>query len=143
MKPPATKSAPACVVVPQETPVAVVQEQDHQELQQPERTKTPCSTPGPQTQGNYLSLLAHLSAQRKADQQNSVSEQNETQQSRTTEERSQSELSSIAPYLSDMKEEPAAKRTQMWLAQLGQYRQKSASASTGFQEEIDRNHEEL
>ncbi len=40
--------------------------------------------------------------------------------------------------LPDIKEEPAAKRTQMWLAQLGQYRQKSL-----LQEELDRNHEEL
>merc|ERR1719410_3353089 len=93
MKPPATtKTAPACALAPQETPAAAVQEQDHQELQQPERTKTPCSNPGPQNQGNYLSLLAHLSAQRKADQQqNSVPEvqQNDTAQyqSGTSEER--------------------------------------------------------
>ena len=42
-----------------------------------------------------------------------------------------------SPALTDIKEEPAAKRTQMWLAQLGRYRQKS------LQEEIDRNQEDL
>lgn len=44
----------------------------------------------------------------------------------------------LPPSLPDIKEESAAKRTQMWLAQLGQYRHRSL-----IQEELDRNHEEL
>ena len=52
--------------------------------------------------------------------------------------RSPSRSPSRSPMLPDIKEEPAAKRTQMWLAQLGRYRQRSL-----FQEELDRNHEEL
>ena len=104
-------------------------------VQEP-RPKTPVSPPSgsnsTKTGNGYLSLLAHLSAQRKAEPESNPGFPVVDQ------ERSQSESSaSIAPYLSDMKEESAANRTQMWLAQLGQYRQKS------FQGEIDRNHEEL
>ena len=168
MKPPMTTpttmaSSPACGAV-----VPTVVEQELQQQPQVERPKSPIisrnptppgATPQAQPQG-YLSLLAHLSAQRKAEQNSVLSEQirsaESDQQIRDQQQRSQSE-SSIAPYLSDMKEEPAAKRTQMWLAQLGQYKHKPAhpvggvahcggspGASTiGFQDEIDRNHDEL
>ena len=83
-----------------------------------ERPQTPESPPKSQpTEGGYLTLLAHLSAQRKA-----------------------SESSEIPPYLSEMKEESAAKRTQMWLQQLGAYRQKSHFSESDL---TDRNHDEL
>ncbi|CAB4065424.1 unnamed protein product [Lepeophtheirus salmonis] len=76
----------------------------------------PADPPSSQQDAGYLSLLAHISsAQRR------VAEKEEA-------------LRSDSPSLP---EEPAAKRTQMWLAQLGRYRQKSV------QYEIEKNHEEL
>ena len=89
--------------------------------------------PPPPSHGGYLNrlnLLAHLSAQRKAE-----TEGFEVERPRKVSECSAA--SSPASYLPDVKEECPTKRTQMWLAQLGRYRQKS------FQDEIDRNHEEL
>jgi hypothetical protein len=165
MKPPMTTTTVASSMPASGVVVPTVVEQELQQQPQVERPKSPIisrnpatppgATPQAQPQG-YLSLLAHLSAQRKAEQNSVLSEQirsaESDQQIRDQQQRSQSE-SSIAPYLSDMKEEPAAKRTQMWLAQLGQYKHKPASvggmaggspASTiGFQDEIDRNHDEL
>lgn len=86
----------------------------------------------------YLTLLAHLSAQRsKASEQEQSLHQASCSRAG---QRSQSESSGMPPYLSEMKEECATKRTQMWLAQLGQYR---SAAKTSFQDDMDRNHEEL
>ncbi len=100
------------------------------------RSETPTPAQGPPAQpepekAGYLSLLAHLSAQRNKAQEGPSANLRASIESEP--------LSSVPTYLSDMKEESAAKRTQMWLAQLGHYRQKSAS----FHEDIDRNHEEL
>ena len=92
--------------------------------------------PPPQPQSGYLNLLAHLSAQRKAE---SDLELAAIEQRRPSLKNSEATLitSGPPPYLPDIKEESATKRTQMWLAQLGRYRQKS------FQDEMDRNHDEL
>lgn len=91
------------------------------------------NSPAEPSKEGYLTLLAHLSAQR-----SKASEQEQTSAPPRVGQRSQSESSGMPPYLSEMKEECATKRTQMWLAQLGQYRQKNS-----FQDEMDRNHEEL
>ena len=100
-----------------------------------------------QPQSGYLNLLAHLSAQRKAEsdlelaaaieQQRRPSLKNNSAHEATTATLITSAGLSPPPYLPDIKEESATKRTQMWLAQLGRYRQKS------FQDEMDRNHDEL
>ena len=165
MKPPMTTPTTMALSPASGGVVPTVVEQELRQQPQVERPKSPIisrnptppgAAPQAQPQG-YLSLLAHLSAQRKAEQNSDLSEQIRSAESdqpiRDQQQRSQSE-SSIAPYLSDMKEEPAAKRTQMWLAQLGQYKHKPtsvggmaggspASEAIGFQDEIDRNHDEL
>ena len=85
----------------------------------------------PTKEDGYLAMLANVSFSRLEGSKGSVgdwSHQAPTRQSTST------------PHwevLRDMQEEPAAKRTQMWLAQLGQYRHKD------FQDELDRSHDEL
>ena len=93
---------------------------------------TPPPPPPPQEayQRNqaYINLLATLRAHNDQGEKRQVEEQSQVPiQHRSTR----------SPNLEDLKEEPAAKRTQMWLAQLGQYQQKS------LQEELDRNHDQL
>ena len=92
-------------------------------------------TPTPTAPSNgYLNLLASLSVQ----QPKALTEQFGTNDfSERPRKSSECSTASSPPYLPDIKEECATKRTQMWLAQLGRYRQKS------FQDEMDRNHEEL
>ena len=104
--------------------------------------------PTQQPQSGYLNLLAHLSAQRKAESDLELAAAIEQQQRRPSLKNNSAAHEATAaatlpaglsppPYLPDIKEESATKRTQMWLAQLGRYRQKS------FQDEMDRNHDEL
>jgi hypothetical protein len=85
-------------------------------------------------QENYLSILAQMRAVNK--RQESDKESKIFVESKIVNE-TPILPPSRSPNLTDIKEEPAAKRTQMWLAQLGRYRQKS------LQEELDRNHEDL
>ena len=104
-------------------------------------------TAAPTQNQGYLTLLAHLSAQRKAEENTPVKTPvtpappalpvGAPVMPAGPRVLRQTSDSAVPPYLSEMKEESAVKRTQLWLAQLGQYRQKS------FQDEIDRNHEEL
>ena len=98
----------------------------------PRPVTPPAVTQPPQNQQGYLTLLAHLSAQRKAEEA-PVAPMAAPAAPRLLRQTSDSAVLN----LSDMKEESAVKRTQLWLAQLGQYKQKS------FQDEMDRNHEEL
>ena len=120
---------------------------------------------------NYLTLLAHLSTQRKAcEEQGALSTINmekevpmEVDESIASRDRSniqyqapsqhseslcsrqrplvqdQRSSSNSPPTLSlpDIKEESSVTRTKMWLAQLGQYRQKAV------QEEMEKSHDEL
>ena len=98
----------------------------------PESIRSPPKAETPAAAGTgYLNLLAHLSAQRKAETEPS----SDMSRFRQTSESSSS--ASGPAYLPEMKEECAAKRTQMWLAQLGRYRQNSV------QDEMDKNHDEL
>ena len=91
-------------------------------------------TPTPTAPSNgYLNLLASLSVQ----QPKAHTEHFGTNDLERPRKSSECSTASSPPYLPDIKEECATKRTQMWLAQLGRYRQKS------FQDEMDRNHEEL
>ena len=88
----------------------------------------------PTREDGYLAMLANVSFSRM--EGNSNSSKDWTQQAPAQ----QQLKASSAPnweVLKDMQEEPAAKRTQMWLAQLGQYKQKE------YQEELDRSHDEL
>ena len=120
---------------------------------------------------NYLTLLAHISTQRKAREEqgpaiqtrnetamdfsldesivsrgksnNLYQEQSERSESLCSRQRAvaqdQRSSSNSPPTLSlpDVKEESSVTRTKMWLAQLGQYRQKAV------QEEMEKSHDEL
>ena len=114
--PPAVAAAPPAAAPKEESPRPV---------------SPPAVTQPPQNQQGYLTLLAHLSAQRKAEEAPVAPVAPAAP--RVLRQTSDSAVLN----LSEMKEESAVKRTQLWLAQLGQYKQKS------FQDEMDRNHEEL
>ena len=93
----------------------------------------------PTREDGYLAMLANVSYNRRErepsqDWQQSIQQQQQQPQPQDLKSTSNSPQWEV---LKDIMEEPAAKRTQMWLAQLGQYRQKE------LQEEIDRSHDEL
>ena len=120
-----------------------------QKIKAPSSALPPPPPPPPPkhtSQEGYLTLLAQMRAQNNTNHHHQQQEGDFLSPPSTlSSSRSPSLRSSPRPTtvltpmaLPDIKEEPAAKRTQMWLAQLGHYRQKSL-----LQEEMDRNHDEL
>ena len=119
---------------PSVTPTAPAVQLPKEESQpRPVSPAAPKVTQPPQNQQGYLTLLAHLSAQRKAEEAPVAPIAPVAAAPRVLRQASDSCILN----LSEMKEESAVKRTQLWLAQLGQYKKNS------FQDEMDRNHDEL
>lgn len=94
-----------------------------------------------QTQQSYMDLLAQIRASNENSDKTSSSQYTPPSSTPSLVKETAPALTEVTrdslPALPDIKEEPAAKRTQMWLAQLGNYKEKT------IQEDLDRNHDEL